>query len=166
MKRPARAVLDTNIVLSALLFASGRFTPIRLAWQQLAFRPLLSRATTEELVRTLGYPKFGLTLAERDELLADYLPYCTVVTIPPKPPAVPRCRDPFDLPFLHLAAHGKADYLVTGDRDLLALQGQRRLMIIVIDKSIYTIIMFVFTTIILTICRFHSIMHLLSINNE
>jgi len=139
MKRPARAVLDTNIVLSALLFASGRFTPIRLAWQQLAFRPLLSRATTEELVRTLGYPKFGLTLAERDELLADYLPYCTVVTIPPKPPAVPRCRDPFDLPFLHLAAHGKADYLVTGDRDLLALQGQLRCAIVTADAFLSTL---------------------------
>ena len=69
MKHPVRAVLDTNIVLSALLFASGRLAPIRLAWQRSAFSPLLSRATTEELVRTLGYPKFGLTLTERDELL-------------------------------------------------------------------------------------------------
>jgi putative PIN family toxin of toxin-antitoxin system len=130
MKRPVRAVLDTNIVLSALLFASGRLAPIRFAWQRSAFRPLLSRATTEELIRTLGYPKFALTDAERDELLADYLPYCTVVTIPANPPTVPRCRDPFDPPFLHLAAHGKADYLVTGDRDLLALQGQLRCAIV------------------------------------
>lgn len=130
MKRPPRAVLDTNVVLSALLFASGRLTPIRLAWQRSAFRPLLSRATTEELVRALGYPKLGLTDAEREELLADYLPYCTVVTIPSKPPAVPRCRDPFDQPFLHLAAHGRADYLVTGDRDLLVLQGQLRCAIV------------------------------------
>jgi putative PIN family toxin of toxin-antitoxin system len=99
----------------------------------------LSRATTEELVRALGYPKFGLTDAERDELLADYLPYCTVVTIPPKPPAVPRCRDPFDLPFLHLAAHGKADYLVTGDRDLLALQGQLRCEIVTADAFVSTL---------------------------
>ena len=83
-----------------------------------------------ELIRTLGYPKFALTAAERDELLADYLPYCSVVTIPPKPLAVPRGRDPFDVPFLHLAAHGKADYLVTGDRDLLALQGQLRCAIV------------------------------------
>ena len=51
-------------------------------------------------------------------------------TIPAKPPAVPRCRDPFDPPFLHLAAHGKADYLVTGDRDLLALRGQLRCAIV------------------------------------
>lgn len=139
MKRPARAVLDTNIVLSALLFAGGRLTPIRFAWQRSAFCPLLSRATTEELVRTLGYPKFGLTETERDELLADYLPYCTVVTIPPKPAAVPSCRDPYDLPFLHLAVQGKADYLVTGDRDLLALQGQLRCEIVTAETFASTL---------------------------
>lgn len=36
-------------------------------------------------------------------------------------PAVPECRDPFDRPFLILAIAGRADILVTGDRDLLAL---------------------------------------------
>ena len=89
-----------------------------------------------DLIRTLGYPKFGLTDTEREELLADYLPYCTVVTIPAQPPVVPRCRDPFDLPFLHLAAHDKADYLVTGDRDLLALQGQMRCAIVTAEAFV------------------------------
>ena len=133
MKRPPRAVLDTNVVLSALLFAQGRLAPIRLAWQQAVFSPLVSRATTEELARALGYPKFRLTDAEGEELLGDYLPHCTAVRIPTPPPAVPRCRDPFDLPFLELAAQGKADYLVTGDRDLLALQGQLRWRIVTAD---------------------------------
>lgn len=36
-------------------------------------------------------------------------------------PAVPDCRDPFDIPFLQLALVGRANYLVTGDRDLLSL---------------------------------------------
>lgn len=130
MTRPPRAVLDTNVVLSALLFAGGRLAPIRLAWQRSAFRPLLSRATTAELIRTLCYPKFRMTDQEREELLADYLPYGSIVTIPPKPPEVPRCRDPYDLPFLQLAVHGKANYLVTGDRDLLALHGQLRCPIV------------------------------------
>ena len=55
------------------------------------------------------------------------------MTIATKPLAVPRCRDPFDLPFLQLAAQGKADVLVTGDRDLLALQGQLRYAIVTAD---------------------------------
>jgi predicted nucleic acid-binding protein len=40
------------------------------------------------------------------------------------PPAVPACRDPFDVPFLQLAVAGKARALVSGDRALLALKAQ------------------------------------------
>ena len=87
-------------------------------------------------IRALGYPKFGLSDTEREELLADYLPHCTVVNIPAKPPVVPPCRDPFDLPFLQLAAQGKADFLVTGDRDLLVLQGQMRCEIVKADAFV------------------------------
>jgi predicted nucleic acid-binding protein len=39
-------------------------------------------------------------------------------------PKTPACRDPFDVPFLQLALAGNAAYLVTGDRDLLALAGK------------------------------------------
>jgi uncharacterized protein len=117
-----RAVLDTNIVVSALVFAHGRLTPIRQAWQSATFTPLVSTATTEELLRVLGYPKFKLNATERDELLGDYLPYCTVIRMPAKAPRVPACRDPSDLPFLQLAAFGKARYLVTGDRDQIEIR--------------------------------------------
>ena len=85
--------------------------------------PLASQATVAELARVLRYPKFGLSTAEQEELLADYLPWVQVVHVPDPPPAVPRCRDPFDLPSLHLAVAGKAHALVSGDRDLLALAG-------------------------------------------
>ena len=121
MTRPPRVVLDTNIVLSALVFAHGRLAPLRLAWQQAKCRPLVSRATAAELIRVLAYPKFKLAADDRQELLADYLPCCTVVAIPARPPRTPACRDPFDVPFLQLAIVGKADFLVTGDEDLLSL---------------------------------------------
>jgi uncharacterized protein len=114
-----RAVLDTNVVLSALLFAHGRLLPIRLGWCREIFQPLVSTATAAELIRVLNYPKFKLTADDHDELLADYLPYCSTVKMPARAPRVPSCRDPYDLPFLQLALCGKADYLVTGDRDLL-----------------------------------------------
>lgn len=121
MTRPPRVVLDTNVVLSALVFAHGRLAPLRLAWQQARCRPLVSRATAGELIRVLAYPKFKLAADDQQELLADYLPCCTAVTIPARPPRTPACRDPFDVPFLQLAVVGKADFLVTGDEDLLSL---------------------------------------------
>ena len=114
-------VLDTNIVLSALVFAGGRLASLRSAWQSGRCVPLVSQATASELMRVLAYPKFKLSAAERDELLADYLPYCHSVRIPARLPKLPQCRDANDQMFIELAAVGKADFLVTGDKDLLLL---------------------------------------------
>ncbi len=117
---PPRPVLDTNVVLSALLFSSSALAWLRRAWQADMIRPLASRETTMELIRVLGYPKFRLTAGEREDLLADFLPFCETAAVPDGI-EVPVCRGPPDRPFLKLAVAGKADWLVTGDNDLLVL---------------------------------------------
>ncbi|MBI2751811.1 MAG: putative toxin-antitoxin system toxin component, PIN family [Burkholderiales bacterium] len=124
MSAPVRVVLDTNVVLSALVFGGGPAGQVRRAWQQGVLLPLASTATAQELVRVLGYPKFRLSQAEQDELLADYLPYAETVRIPQPPPQVPECRDAMDEPFMHLAVVGHAQVLVSGDRDLLAIAAE------------------------------------------
>ena len=121
MSHAPRVVLNTNLVLSALVFTHGRLAAVRDAWRDARCRPLVSQTTVTELIRALTYPKFKLSPEEQRELLADYLPHCVTVSMPAKPPRVPACRDPFDVPFLQLASVGKADYLVTGDRDLPSL---------------------------------------------
>ena len=118
---PVRSVLDTNILVSALLFHSGALSWLRGAWRSGQIRPLAGQQTTTELIRVFTYPKFALSDTERTELLDDYLPFCETVTVPEPPPPLPACRDPFDRPFLELALAGRADALVTGDADLLAL---------------------------------------------
>ena len=118
---PPRVVIDTNVVLSALVFGKGTTARLRVAWQSGQCVPLVSTATAQELVRVLACPTFRLGPNEQQELLADYLPYTEAVRIPQPLPAVPVCRDPFDMPFLHLAAAGLADALLTGDADLLTL---------------------------------------------
>lgn len=130
-RAPPRVVLDTNVVLSALLFGSGWAARVRNGWQAGRFVPLASTQTAQELVRVLAYPKFKLAPAEQEELLSDYLPWVRVVRVPEPPPPVPRCRDPFDLPFLHLAVAGRARMVVSGDRDLLELDGSRGLCAVV-----------------------------------
>ena len=134
MSRVPDVVLDTNAVLSALLFPQGRGAALRQAWQEGRCRPLASHATIAELMRALTYPKFQLSADEQEELLGDYLPYCRTVSMPAKPPRTPACRDPFDVPFLQLALVGKADYLVTGDRDVLVLAKQFACPIVTPDE--------------------------------
>ena len=114
-------MLDTNIVLSALVFTQGRLAPLREAWQQARCQPLISSATAAELIRALNYTKFKLSDEEQQELLADYLPYCVTVRMPSRLPKTAVCRDPADIPFLQLAIVGKADHLVSGDKDLLSV---------------------------------------------
>ena len=138
-QRKPRVVIDTNLVLSALVFAQGRLSPLRLAWQGAQSQPLVSSVTAAELIRVLAYPKYKLSAAEQQELLADYLPYCTTVRMPAKLPVTPVCRDKFDLPFLQLAVTGKADFLVSGDRDLLSLAGQFVCPIINADQFMKTL---------------------------
>lgn len=116
-----RVVLDTNTVLSALVFSRGRLGVLREAWQHARCQPLVSRVTVAELVRVLTYPKFRLDPEQQRELLGDYVTHGSVIRMPARLPRTPVCRDPSDVPFLQLALVAKADFLVTGDGDLLAL---------------------------------------------
>jgi putative PIN family toxin of toxin-antitoxin system len=118
-----RVVLDTNIVLSALLFGAGRLAWVRRAWLSQQIVPLVCRDTVSELLRVLAYPKFKLSAQEQQDVLADFLPCTEVVTLPTPWPTLPACRDSKDQAFLVLAHVGQADALVSGDADILALRG-------------------------------------------
>jgi len=120
---PLRIVLDTNIVLSALVFGEGRLAWMRQAWQRGQLQPLVCRDTVGELLRVLAYPKFKLTAREQQDLLGDFLPYAEAVTLPAQWPDLPACRDAKDQVFLALAHVAQADALVSGDADILALRG-------------------------------------------
>lgn len=81
----------------------------------------------------LEYPKFRLQPDEREILLGEYLPWCEVVD-PKRPGPVPQCRDAGDRIFLELALAAKADFLVTGDGDLLSLEKQFAVPIVTAER--------------------------------
>ena len=119
----ARAVLDTNVVVSALLFAQGRLSWLRQAWQSGAVVPVVCRETASELIRVLAYPKFKLSAQERQELLSEFLPHAETAEVDPAGLAgLPICRDADDQIFVLLAASAQVSALVTGDSALLALR--------------------------------------------
>ena len=116
-----RVVFDTNVVLSALVFQSGQLAWLRRHWAASETRPLASEESIAELIKVLAYPKFELTATDIQERLSDYLPHIEIVRRV-SPTAAPRRRDADDQRFVDLALAGRADVLVTGDKDLLSMQ--------------------------------------------
>jgi putative PIN family toxin of toxin-antitoxin system len=118
-----RAVFDTNVVVSALVFAAGRVAWLRDVWQAGQVVPVVGRDTVRELVRVLEYPKLALSEEDREELLAEYLPYTETVMGPVPVCQGTRCRDPDDQKFIDPALAAGVDALVSGDPDLTDLAG-------------------------------------------
>jgi putative PIN family toxin of toxin-antitoxin system len=122
-----RVVLDTNVLVSALFF-TGTASKLVPLWQQGAITVLLSRSILEEYLRVLSYPKFQLSEADIKSLIEeDLLPYVQVVN--PKRRLRVVKRDPSDDKFLECALAGKAEVIISGDKDLLSLGRYRRIRI-------------------------------------
>ncbi|MFA7299391.1 MAG: putative toxin-antitoxin system toxin component, PIN family [Sideroxydans sp.] len=117
-----RVVIDTNCIISALVFSKQKMAWLRNSWQSGEVILMVSKDTANELLRVLAYPKFRLTHEEQALLLADFLPYAETVTTFNLPPDLPVIRDKADQMFLTLAVAGKAEVLVTGDDDLLVIK--------------------------------------------
>ncbi len=117
-----RAVLDTNVLLSALLFG-GRLEGLHRAWRAGRLRLVLSRETADELLRVMAYPKFRLTRADITFLLdTELLPFADVVELPASKSKQSWSRDPDDDKFIRCAQAAKCVRLITGDDDLLSLK--------------------------------------------
>jgi len=117
--RSERLVLDTNVIVSALVLESS--APARV-FEHAAQHGLLlfTDNSRRELVATLLSPKFDkyASRAKREAFLVALAPIMEVVQVIQ---LVRQCRDPFDDAVLEAALNGRADSIVTGDKDLLAL---------------------------------------------
>ena len=127
-----RVVLDTNILVSKLLFSPGSAWLVQ-AWQNQTLIPLATPETLDELYEVLARPKFRLSQGEVDSRMNQYLPWCQICPMDVAVP-VPECRDPADRKFLQLAWQVQADALVTADQDLLTLQDTFPIPIITLDQ--------------------------------
>jgi putative PIN family toxin of toxin-antitoxin system len=117
-----RAVLEVNVIVSALLAPSG--TPARIveAWQDGRFDILVSPLLPAELQRTLAYPKLKKRIApESADRIIDWLARFAIVVDDPAMAPPFRSSDPDDDYLIALAAQERA-MLVSGDDRLLSLR--------------------------------------------
>ncbi len=122
-----RVVLDTNVLLSGLMYP--RSTPGRIvaAWRGAAFDVVMSRAQLTEVARVLGYPKVARILRWEREMVERFLKQLylrSVIVELPEELSVEVPDDPDDSPILASLIAGEAELLVSGDSDLLSLRGQ------------------------------------------
>lgn len=116
----ARVVIDTNVLVSALLFGGvpGRLVSL---WKSGRIQPLASQAMIDEVLRVLAYPKFSLTPKEIELLIYDeILPWFEIVDVAHGTPFI--MDDPSDDIFLWCAVDGRADWIISGDEHLLHLR--------------------------------------------
>jgi putative PIN family toxin of toxin-antitoxin system len=119
-KKVTRVVIDTNVVVSGLLF-SGVPGEIVSLWQKRRVEPFASADIINEYIRVLAYPKFKLTEEDIDYLLhVEILPYFSTVVIDQYIYKIVR-QDPTDDKFLMCAEAAKARTVISGDRHLLSL---------------------------------------------
>ena len=115
-----RVVIDTNVLLSALISPVGAPNLIYQAWRAHKFQLITSSAQLDELRRVSHYPKLRAVL--RPHQVGRMVKYLRRAPLLERLPPVTGIADPDDAFLLAMALAGNADFLVTGDRRAGLLQ--------------------------------------------
>lgn len=128
-----RAVLDTNLLVSYLLTNGETTSQIIAHWEAGNFLFIQSPPILAELVGVLNRPKLQPYLKSDPQVLIDLIePDAEFVNGELAFPGA--CRDPKDDKFIACAGEGNADYIVTGDKDLLDLGTYERVQIVTVRE--------------------------------
>ena len=121
-----KVVLDTNILVSGLMYPVSTPGRIIAAWSEAQFDVVSSHEQLAEVARVLGYSKIRRILKWDDQRIEQFIKqlHVRVEVAEPESTSVEALRDPDDAPILGALIAAKADLLITGGRDLLALSGR------------------------------------------
>jgi len=119
-----KVVLDTNVLISALMYPEGIPGRIVVAWIEAQFEVVFSLEQLAEIGRVLAYPKIRRILQWDDQRIEQFIKqlYVRADVIELSSTTIEMPRDPNDAHILATLVLAEADLLVTGDADLLALR--------------------------------------------
>lgn len=121
-------VIDTNVIISALLFGG---TPGRLIdlWKAGRIKIFICKEIVDEIVRVLAYPRFQLSENEINYLLYyEILAYTEIVEIGSGPEII--SQDPSDDKFIRCAQAAGASFIISGDKHLLSAKTFKKIKIL------------------------------------
>jgi uncharacterized protein len=121
----ARAVLDTNVLVSALITPQGASAQLLVELRAGAFELVVSPTLLGELGEVLRRPKFRRIVSQPEiDAYVELIRRESIVVDDPSTSAEPLGADPDDEYLIDLARAGLVDSLVSGDSHLLALRGR------------------------------------------
>lgn len=125
-------VFDTNILVSGILISLSK-PDLALKKAKKLGKILFSETTFQELEEILKRTKFDRYVSPeiRREFITKLKLESEFITITE---TIAVCRDSKDNKFLELAVSGNADYIITGDDDLLVLHPFRNIKIITVNQ--------------------------------
>jgi uncharacterized protein len=133
-----RVVIDTNVVISALLFGGipGQLIPL---WKSGHIITLASAEIIDEYIRVMAYPKFKLSEEEIHYLLYnEILPYFDLVSVRPALSPIIE-KDSSDDKFILCAIAGKANFILSGDQHLLSRKNYKKIKILNPEQFLKTV---------------------------
>ena len=133
-----RAVIDTNVVVSALLFGGrpGLLVPL---WKTGQIQAIACKEIIDEYIRVMTYPKFKLSEEEIHYLLHfEILPYFDVISVGLAHSPIIQ-KDPSDDMFILCAEAGKANVIISGDQHLLSLKNYKKIKILNPEQFLKTV---------------------------
>lgn len=121
-----RVVLDTNIWISGILKPQGNAGRLLEAWRLQRFDIVLSPYILREIEQVLSYPKIQKRIQWNKEKIKTYVNFIAFFAeiITPKDIRIEVESDPNDTPILAVFLESGANYLITGDDDLLSMREQ------------------------------------------
>ena len=117
-----RVIYDTSAFISSMTPVPNRGSIIWDWMESRLVQVIVSDYLIRELTEKLAEPRFRLTTAQQDSIIAEYLHHALAFNRVPESGV--HCRDPEDIPVLDLAIWQQVDAIITTDPDLLELDGE------------------------------------------
>jgi uncharacterized protein len=118
-----RVVLDTNVIVSGVAYPNGVPGKLLALWRAGGLAVVLSAYILDEIASVLpGMATAAFRLDDLPRILDTFAELAEIVV--PSAEPIPELRDASDQPVMGTLVASGAEYLITGDKDLLALAGK------------------------------------------